>query len=152
MPEAPKKRGRPTKRTPEVDETIIRCLSSGLGYGTAAMLVGIIPETLREWRHQDPAFSARCQNAIASTREIAAVALMKQIKAGNIQAIKLYMDRRVPEFREKVEIVDTDPETKKRRRIIMQRTDRRLRPQQVEDLDAIVEDARNGNGNGTHNA
>jgi hypothetical protein len=41
--------GRPTKRTPTVEETIIEAVRKGLTYRLAAMSAGIAHDTLREW-------------------------------------------------------------------------------------------------------
>ena len=56
--------GRPTKRTPEVVAKIAKAVSIGLTDGEAALLAGINPDTMTEWR-KDSEFSGAIKRATA---------------------------------------------------------------------------------------
>ncbi len=66
MPREPKPRGRPTKRSPEVEQRILAGLSKGTPL-TVICLGDDMPDdrTVRDWQASDPEFSA----AIARARE-----------------------------------------------------------------------------------
>ena len=54
--------GRPTKRTPEVVAKIAEAVAIGLTDEEAALLAGINPDTMTEWR-EDPEFSGAIKRA-----------------------------------------------------------------------------------------
>jgi hypothetical protein len=56
--------GRPTKRTPEVVARIAEAVAIGLTDEEAALLAGINPDTMTEWR-KDPEFSGAIKRATA---------------------------------------------------------------------------------------
>ena len=56
--------GRPTKRTPEVVAKIAEAVAIGLTDEEAALLAGINPDTMTEWR-KDPEFSGAIKRATA---------------------------------------------------------------------------------------
>ena len=56
--------GRPTKRTPEVVAKIAEAVAIGLTDEEAAVLAGINPDTMTEWR-KDPEFSGAIKRATA---------------------------------------------------------------------------------------
>ena len=56
--------GRPTKRTPEVVAKIAAAIAIGLTDEEAAVLAGINPDTMTEWR-KDPEFSGAIKKATA---------------------------------------------------------------------------------------
>ncbi len=47
-------RGRPTKRTREVEQILLRAVGEGLSFNAAAKLADISARVLREWRQHDP--------------------------------------------------------------------------------------------------
>jgi hypothetical protein len=59
-----------TVKTPNRRAAILKALRSGRGYATSAEAVGITRETLRQWRHEDPAFAAECEHALDRAIEI----------------------------------------------------------------------------------
>ena len=60
-----KKRGRPSKYTPEALETICKAISDGVPMKYAAALGNISHETLCQWQKKFPEFSEAIQNAVA---------------------------------------------------------------------------------------
>ena len=56
--------GRPTKRTPEVVAKIAEAVAIGLTDEEAAVLAGVNPDTMTEWR-KDPEFSGALKRATA---------------------------------------------------------------------------------------
>ena len=54
--------GRPTKRSPEVIAKIAEAVAKGLTDEEAALLAGINPDTMTEWR-KDPEFSGAIKRA-----------------------------------------------------------------------------------------
>ena len=92
--------GRPSKRTPEVEESIIRALKLGLDYTTAAEVAGIHRDTLQDWRSKDPEFSVKCKRAKSNGKVHVSAQLMKQINSGNVSATIFWLKTRTEEFRE----------------------------------------------------
>lgn len=94
------KRGRPTKRTPELDNVVRRALQRGLSLNRAADLIGVSAETLRRWRSADPDFEATIKTAQAGGVLVAAEHLWKLMEAGNVAATIFWLKTRTEEFRE----------------------------------------------------
>lgn len=92
--------GRPTKRTPEVEELLKRAWSRGLSNTTAAHLAGIHVETLRLWLRDDPDFLATKRQCAASTAISVVDAVVEKAIAGDMKAADLYLTRRTREFRD----------------------------------------------------
>lgn len=62
---APRRTGRPSKRTPDVEALILKALGVGLSYEVAADFAGIHRDTLLSWRRTDETFSAAVKEATA---------------------------------------------------------------------------------------
>lgn len=58
--------GRPTDRTPENAELVLKALREGASYHGAAGEAGLCRDTLRAWRSEDAEFSALCKRARAA--------------------------------------------------------------------------------------
>jgi hypothetical protein len=58
-------RGRPSKRTPELYESITLAVLSGCTLEGASRANGITYQTLNTWRKEDPAFAATIKGAVA---------------------------------------------------------------------------------------
>ena len=69
--------GRPTKRTPEVVAKLAEAVAIGLTDEEAALLAGINPDTMTEWR-KDPEFSGAIKRATAQRLKLR----LERIEAG----------------------------------------------------------------------
>ena len=106
-----KKLGRPTKRTPDAENLIIKALGVGLSYEVAADFAGIHRDTLLDWRRKDEAFSASIKGATARGKVGVAGKLMELIRAGNVAATIFWLKTRTEEFRELKQDRQVDAET-----------------------------------------
>tara|TARA_R100000315_G_scaffold32424_1_gene13136 strand:- start:28 stop:537 length:510 start_codon:yes stop_codon:yes gene_type:complete len=97
---APRKAGRPSKRTPEVEALIAKALSLGLSFEVAADLAGIHRDTLLDWRRKDEDFSAAIKQSTAQGKMAVAGRLMTLIHGGNVAATIFWLKTRTEEFRE----------------------------------------------------
>lgn len=84
----PRPRGRPTKRTAEIDAEIFEALRLGLSRNRTASLVGISLDTLTEWCRNDPDFSGNCHSAESEgVRDHARkIARVEELPAGTASA------------------------------------------------------------------
>ncbi len=73
--------GRPTKRTPEVVAKIGEAVSIGLTDEEAALLAGVNPDTMTEWR-KDPEFSGAIKRAGAQRIDPSAPEAYRGRRAG----------------------------------------------------------------------
>lgn len=108
---APRRPGRPSKRTPEVEALIIKALGVGLSYEVAADFAGIHRDTLLAWRRDDETFSAAIKEATARGKVGVAGRLMSLIQSGNVAATIFWLKTRTEEFRELRQERQVDPET-----------------------------------------
>lgn len=69
--------GRPTKRTPQVEELILAGLRSGAMLAPTCRLVGVNPSTVWDWAQADPGFSQR----LARAREDGELVIEAEIRA-----------------------------------------------------------------------
>ena len=99
-PPAGRKVGRPSKRTPELDNVVRRALQRGLSLNRAADLIGVSAETLRRWRASDDNFEATIKTAQAGGVLVAAEHLWRLMEAGNVAATIFWLKTRTEEFRE----------------------------------------------------
>lgn len=99
-PPAGRKVGRPSKRTPELENVVRRALQRGLSLNRAADLIGVSAETLRRWRSADPDFEAAIKTAQAGGVLVAAEHLWRLMEAGNVAATIFWLKTRTEEFRE----------------------------------------------------
>jgi hypothetical protein len=79
VPALQKKRGRPTKRSPELVAQIAEAISFGFSNQETAELVGIRPTTLSIW-HQIPSFSIAVKRAVLKRQIIR----LKRIQDGTL--------------------------------------------------------------------
>lgn len=101
---APKKNGRPTKMTPELQDAIVTAIRAGNYVEVAAAHVGISRECLYNWmregaRHPEGplgSFSDAVKKAMASS-EVRDVALVGQAAATQWQAAAWRLERKHPE-------------------------------------------------------
>ncbi len=98
--------GRPTKRTPEVEQILLDALGLGLSYESSAKLARIAHSTFEEWMRNDSDFRAICEEARMVPARTCAHYLMEQAREGSSAAAIFFLKCRAPEFREpKDEIV-----------------------------------------------
>lgn len=107
---APRRAGRPSKRTPEVEALILKALGVGLSYEVAADFAGIHRDTLLSWRRADEGFSAAIKEATARGKVGVAGRLMSLIQSGNVAATIFWLKTRTEEFREIRQDRTADPE------------------------------------------
>lgn len=94
-----RKLGRPTKRTPEIEQEVLELLELGFAYTSAAGIVGVDPTTLKNWRTDSEPFSAACDLAIGRGKRMVVKKLLAKVRKGNLTAILAWLQARVPEFR-----------------------------------------------------
>lgn len=87
--------GRPTKRTPEVEERIIQAVADGLPFKIAAQVGGVSEDSLANWRRDFSDFSDAIKKAEAECAQRA----MKTITGNDSawQAKAWFLERRFPE-------------------------------------------------------
>lgn len=61
--------GKPQKRSPELEDKILKALTRGHSMRRAALLAGVSEGTVRGWRDKDPEFAERYERAIADRIE-----------------------------------------------------------------------------------
>ena len=106
-----KKMGRPTKRTPEAEDLIVKALGVGLSFEVAADFAGVHRDTLLAWRRTDETFSAAIKGATARGKVGVAGKLMELIRSGNVAATIFWLKTRTEEFRELKHDRQMDTET-----------------------------------------
>ena len=107
MDSSPK--GRPSKLTPEVQDTICKYLRAGNAFKTACEAAGIGYQTGREWRargeDRDPdrpgdepfaTFAAATRRAEAEALARCAAVVQKAAVDGSVQAATWFLERRAP--------------------------------------------------------
>lgn len=98
---APRKVGRPTKRTKEVEEALFRALQSGVAIRSACYVAGVDPDTVLSWRKSDPSFSVAVEKAQSMARQRVAAAMFERAVNGNDTTAGIWwMKCQDPEFRE----------------------------------------------------
>jgi hypothetical protein len=61
--------GRPTKRTPQLDDQICRMLAEGMSFKRIARELDLNPDTIFEWRRTSNSFFAITENARRRARK-----------------------------------------------------------------------------------
>ena len=75
-----------------IKQTFLAALEKSAGIITpAAQAVGISRESIRKWRKDDPDFDRAILEVNETALDFAETALMKNIQAGDTQAIKFYL-------------------------------------------------------------
>ena len=96
---------RQTKRTPKRETALIDALRSGSAIGTACAMAGIGRSTLHEWRHAEPDFNARFEDAIEyGTDVLEDVARTRAVRESDTLLIFLLKARRPDKYRERLDI------------------------------------------------
>ena len=54
-------RGRPTKRTPEVEKKLLEAVAAGAPYAIACAAAGISLDSFGIWRRKDPEFASKVE-------------------------------------------------------------------------------------------
>jgi hypothetical protein len=104
----PRKRGRPTKRTPDVEARIVEAVRAGNYIETAAAYAGIGKSTLYEWQAKYPDFADALQRARAEA-EVRDVTLIRQAARTQWQAAAWWLERSFPQRygrRDKLEVTE----------------------------------------------
>jgi len=105
-----RKPGRPSKRTAENEDLVMRALRVGLSLTTAARFASMHKDTLFAWKAEDEAFSDRCEKAMADAVFGVTARLVEQVISGNVVAMIFWLKTRTEEFRERREITVLAPE------------------------------------------
>jgi len=99
-PKKPRKGGRPSKLTPELEAALLRCAGNGLSARQAAHTVGLPHSTLDKWLHAKYGPYARFREAwqVARVRLIdeMADALVSAARSGEWRAALAILERRDP--------------------------------------------------------
>jgi hypothetical protein len=85
--------GRPTKRTPTVEEALLEAITLGLSLSRASALVGVTSETFAEWREKDQELAQRVEQARAKGIECALRELHSLKKEGDSRAICWFLEK-----------------------------------------------------------
>ena len=95
----PKKRGRPTKRTPKKILDAVKYLEIGLSERTASDMIGIDFSTWIRWKKADPIFATTLLKAKTGAIVKATTKLVEGINGGNTACIIFFLKSRAEEFR-----------------------------------------------------
>lgn len=80
------------KQRDAIKKTYIEALTKTMGIVTqAAQAAGVTRATIYNWRKEDPEFDAACEECTEVGLDFAENALMKNIQAGDTQAIKFFL-------------------------------------------------------------
>jgi hypothetical protein len=90
----------PSKRTPEAEQLLFRALELGMGFNSAADLIGVSGNTLLRWRTDDPELALKCTQAKARGKMRVVGKLIELIDKGNLGAICFWLKTRTDEFKE----------------------------------------------------
>jgi len=85
--------GRPTKRTPAVEQALLQGITLGLSLSRACALVGITSETFAEWCENDQELAQRVEQARAKGIECALRELHSLKKEGDSRAITWFLEK-----------------------------------------------------------
>jgi hypothetical protein len=99
MPSVSKRRkpiGRPSKKTPELVNELLKLIATGAPYSICAASVGLHPDTLMDWKREDSEFATQVEKAAAKS----ALRLLGKIEKhgeDNFQSLAWILERRFPE-------------------------------------------------------
>ena len=91
-----KRTGRPTKRTPKLELSLLKSIEDGLPLSHAAAVAGIAYETFCEWRRQFPEFDHSIQKAIARGVSTRLRIIRKAAESGDIKAAQWWLEHVMP--------------------------------------------------------
>jgi hypothetical protein len=94
---APRGRGAPNKRTPEIRERVLEGLRLGMSLDSASKYAGLHYDTLNEWRKADPDFSDAVEKARAVMEATMLALIQKSAVGGSWQAAAWKLERIFPE-------------------------------------------------------
>jgi len=94
-------KGRPSKKTLQIERDVLTVLGVGLSYRTAAGYIKVSESTLRKWRDEDDDFSAACEKAISERKLTNVARLQEKINKGSLTALIYWLKSRTEEFRER---------------------------------------------------
>jgi hypothetical protein len=89
-------RGRPTKRTPQLEKALMTAIGTGAPYRIACMACGISEDVFANWRRADLVFAEQVERVAGQT----ALRLLQKIEAQgkeNFSACAWLLERRFPE-------------------------------------------------------
>lgn len=92
-----RKRGRPSKLTPELSKELSESISDGLPLTHAAALAGVSYETFCEWRRKFPDFRHSIELAISRGVASRLKTIRKASDAGDLSASKWWLEHVQPE-------------------------------------------------------
>jgi hypothetical protein len=158
MPAVSKRRkpiGRPSKKTPELVNELLKLVATGAPYSICAASVGLHPDTLMDWKREDSEFAAQVEKAAAKS----ALRLLGKIEKhgeDNFQSLAWILERRFPSDFSRPEIQfqinnNTLNQTVNNTLVVTAEVADVI-SSRVRDVDAKIEkllkDKRSGNGNG----
>lgn len=105
------RKGRPTKRTPQLERALLKSIGDGLPLTFAAALAGISYETFCGWRRQFPEFSDTINGAIARGVAHRLALLRKAMDSGDVNAAKWWLEHVLPEYfaKNRIEVMHQAP-------------------------------------------
>src|SRR5262245_10586961 len=89
-------RGRPTKRTPQLEKALLAAIRTGAPYRIACMACGISEDVFANWRRADSVFAQQVERVSGQS----ALRLLKKIETQgkeNFSACAWLLERRFPE-------------------------------------------------------
>ncbi len=91
------RKGRPTKRTPRLEASLLKSIEDGLPLCHAAAAAGISYETFCDWRRQFPEFSDAISKAIARGVSHRLRIVRKAMESGDVKAAQWWLEHVIPE-------------------------------------------------------
>lgn len=91
------KRGRPTKFSQAVVDTICSAISEGMPFAHAAAIGGITFQTFSEWRKEKPSFSDAIDHAKAEGIQARLRLILSAAGRGDVSAARWWLEHVVPE-------------------------------------------------------
>jgi hypothetical protein len=86
--------GRPTKQDAETEQRILTALRTGNTRKAAAAYGRIDESTLERWMRRNAGFAGRVKLAEAEAHVNVVARLVEQIQAGDVQAMRFWLERR----------------------------------------------------------
>ena len=86
------RKGRPTKRTPRLESSLLKSIEDGLPLSHAAAVAGISYETFCEWRRQFPDFSDAISKAVARGILFRLKVIKRAAARGDVRAACWYLE------------------------------------------------------------
>jgi hypothetical protein len=130
--------GRPTKRTPQLEEDLLKAVATGAPYAICCASVGISLDCFMDWKRADPDLAERVEKTAAQS----AMRLLSKIQkhaTDNFAAASWILERRFPELFSRPEVqlnlIQQNNTTVNALSIT-------ITPEEVRDIEAVMEPVR----------